>query len=140
VNISTDAALERYATQLGDKSFIVFPEYREAPIKWLDSIPEQRIKDVLSQSDFMLKASPGEYYVYQLGVCALKKDIEDVQIRFSDLKGRGGKEISAMRMTCFNKGGIDYLGNPFTRKVGIEVGKVQALWLGIDLEGVKKGN
>jgi hypothetical protein len=43
-------------------------------------------------------------------------------------------------MTCFNKGGIDFRGNPFSREINIESGQVQALWFGIDLEDIEKGN
>ncbi len=42
-------------------------------------------------------------------------------------------------MTCFNEGGIDYKGTAFTKQVNITAGRVQALWMGIDLRGIKKG-
>ncbi|MCK5464681.1 MAG: hypothetical protein KAI95_16745, partial [Bacteroidales bacterium] len=44
------------------------------------------------------------------------------------------------KMTCFNEGGIDVQGNPFSKNVNISSGRVQAFWIGIDLSGVKEGS
>ena len=43
-------------------------------------------------------------------------------------------------MTCFNKGGINFKGKPFTKEVSVPSGRVQALWMTIDLSGVKEGS
>jgi hypothetical protein len=139
-NLSTTAALEKYANLLKNQSFLVFPEIRENPIKWFDSIPEAKIKDALQPADFVLTALPGEFFVYQLGVWALKTDVENLQIKFTDLKGKNGKTVAAGRMTCFNKGGTDFRGNPFSKEINIPSGRVQALWMAMDLEGIEKGD
>ena len=138
-NISTSAALAKYGPVIKNHEFFLFHELRENPIKWFDSIPERKIKEVLNKKEFSLSAQPGEFYVFQLGLWALETDVEDVKIEFSDLKERNGKIIESSRMTCFNKGGTDIRGNAFTKRVNVPAGRVQALWMGIDLDNIAKG-
>lgn len=138
--LSTNVALKKYGNLLKNQTFLVFPELREQPIKWFDSIPEGKILDALHPKEFVMNARPGEFFVFQLGVWALKQDVKDIQIEFSDLKGNISKVIGAARMTCFNKGGNDFKGKPFSKEINVPVGRVQALWIGIDLEGIKEGN
>jgi hypothetical protein len=138
--LSTDAALVKYAHLLKNQSFLIFPELREEPVKWFDSIPESKIKNAIPANIFAVLAQPGEFYVFQLGVWALKHDVENVQIAFTDMKGENGKSIAAARMTCFNKDGIDIRGNPFSKEINVKAGRIQALWIGIDLEAIGEGN
>ncbi|HEX7411786.1 MAG TPA: glycoside hydrolase domain-containing protein [Bacteroidales bacterium] len=139
-NLPTTVAVEKYAHLLKNKSFFIFPELRNEPIKWFDSIPEGKIKNAFPEKNFTISAQPGEFYVYQLGFWALRKDVGNVQIEFTDLKGKNGKAVPGTRMTCFNKGGIDFRGNPFSKEIKVTGGRIQALWIGIDLEGVGEGN
>ncbi len=139
--LSTSSALEKYADLLKDKTFFIFPELHENSIKWFDSIPEGKIRDLNSEKSFSMVARPGEFCVYQVGVWALRSGLEDIQVEFSDLKDRSSdKMISAGNITCFNKGGIDFRGNRFTKTVNVQTGRIQALWMGIDLTGIEKGN
>lgn len=137
--LSTGSALEKYNDLLKNQTFFLFPELRKKPIKWFDSIPEVKIKDALHPKDFVMSAQPGEFYVFQVGVWALKSELEDVQVEFSDLKGKNGKIVSAARISCFNKGGIDFRGNPLIKEINIQGGRVQSLWMGIDLDGIETG-
>lgn len=120
-------------------SFIVFPQYRENPIKWYDTLTEEQIAGPRHPKAFVMNAQPGEYYIYQLGVKALKQGLSDVQVEFSDLKGENGNTIKASNMTCFNAGGISFKGAPFSKQIDIPAGRTQALWNSIDLSGAKKG-
>jgi len=139
--LSTSSALEKYADLLKDKTFFIFPELHENSIKWFDSIPEGKIRNLNSEKSFSMVARPGEFCVYQVGVWALRSGLEDIQVEFSDLKDRSSdKMISAGNITCFNKGGIDFRGNRFTKTVNVQTGRIQALWMGIDLTGIEKGN
>ncbi|MCL6101421.1 MAG: DUF6067 family protein [Bacteroidetes bacterium] len=139
-NLSTTCAFAKYRHLLRNQSFLVFPELRENPIKWFDSIPEGKIKEAIHPENFVLNARPEEFFVYQLGVWALKQDAGDVQVKFSDLKEKNGKAIADSRMTCFNKGGIDFKGYPFSKAINVAAGHIQALWIGIDLNGIGDGN
>jgi hypothetical protein len=138
-NISTSDALKKYGPQVKNDAFFVFPEVRERPIRWYDSVPEIKIIQSVRPAPFGLAARPGEFFVYQLGVWALTVDIRDVKVEFSDLKGKQGMLIPSSAMTCFNLGGTNFRGNPFRNNLNISGGRVQALWIGIDLDSIKVG-
>lgn len=138
-NLPTTVAIEKYGDLLKDRSFLVYAEVREQPVRWFDSIPEGKIKAALHPTDFVMHAQPGEYFVFQLGVWALREDLSNVQVEFQNMKGKNVEYISAERMTCFNQGGLDIYGDTFSKEINVQGGRVQALWLGVDLEGVEAG-
>lgn len=138
-NISSADAMTKYNRELAGKKFLAFPEFRENPLKWFDSIPENRIREAPGGRQFRLNARPGEYFVFQAGVWAINSDVADIQVEFTDLTAGGQKKIVADKLTCFNKEGIDIKGNPFIKTVTVPAGRVQALWIGIDLEDVIAG-
>jgi hypothetical protein len=137
--ISTGEAREFYADGLGNNLFYVFPETRENPIKWYDSLKIKWLENDIPGEGFVVNAQPGEYIVFQVGVWALRNTLEDLEVRFSDLAGKNGQTIASEQMTCFNKGGIDLRGIPFSKLVRVPRDRIQALWMGIDLEGAKEG-
>ncbi len=141
IYISTTQALDKYGDELKEQSFLIYPELRENPIKWFDSIPEGKIEAALRSSLFKMAAQPGEFYVYQVGVWALCSDLHDVRVEFSDLKKGGypGEMIPAQNMTCFNEGGINFKGKKFTKTIDVKAGRIQSLWMGIDLSDKDKG-
>ncbi len=139
-NISTTLALSKYGHLLKNQSFWAFTEFRENPIRWYDSIPEGIIREVVHPENRILNANPGEIFIYQIGVWALKADVKDIRINFSDLKGKNGQTISSGKMTCYNLGGTDFKGNSFTKTVNVSAGRVQALWIGVDLANVAAGD
>ncbi|NSL89570.1 hypothetical protein ECE50_022200 [Chitinophaga sp. Mgbs1] len=111
--------------------YLVFPEDRQYPIKMTDDLPQRWIQKGPSQS-FAGQADKGEYYSFQLGIYALK-DLKQVKISFGDLKAPDGKTIPASALNCINTDGTTYDAQPFSSKVNIAGGKVQALWCGIDV-------
>jgi hypothetical protein len=147
--ISTKDAGVKYK-QIWKQPFYVFPERREAPLVWYDSLRVSHLSGDYSVSPFVLKAHPGEYFVYQVGVWATNTGLEGVEAVFSDLtdesrndesgKGGSGKVIRSGSMTCFNSGGIDYKGRPFKKTISVAEGRVQALWIGVDLSKVGQGS
>ena len=139
-NLSTTAALQKYKNFLKDKSFLAYPVLRNEPIKWFDSIPEAKIKSAVHRQNFEMNAQPGEFFVYQLGIWALRQDLAGVQVKFSDLKDKNGWSIPSGKMTCINKGGTNFQGSPFSKTISVSGGRIQALWIEIDLDGVKKGS
>lgn len=138
--ISTTKAREKYQAQLQNRSFFAYPETREKSIRWYDSIPEPKLQEIGTKQAFLLKAQPGEIFIYQLGVWALKTDGNNVQVKFSDLKAKNGAVISREKMTCYNLGGTDFRGHPFDKTLNVTGGRVQALWIGIDLGNIPSGN
>ncbi len=120
--------------------FLVYPQLRERPIKWYDTLSPRTIEYLKHPKPFAMSAQPGEYYVYQLGVKAFKQGLSDVRIEFSELKDDNGQKIGASRMTCFNAGGIDFKGKPFSKRCDIPTGRIQAFWISVDLDGIKRGS
>lgn len=137
--ISTQAAAQQYAQKFQGQSLIIFPEVRENPIKWDDSLRLNWLESNYTIKPFVFQSQPGEYFVFQVGAWALNQDVKNVQVRFSDFKNEDGKIIASDKITCFNAGGINYLGKPFTENINIPGGKVQALWMGINLPETAKG-
>jgi len=138
-NISVGDAHTKYSSNLDGKTFLIFPEVRERPLKWFDSIPEGRLHSALENKPFSLNARPGEFYVFQVGAWANDSEIKDLKITFSDFTGSGGKKITADKVTCFNSGGTNIYGRQFGKTISISEGRVQVLWFGIDLDEVPEG-
>jgi hypothetical protein len=136
--VSPEVAKKNHGQSLRE-SFYIFGETRENPLRWNDSLKISWLDKDFTKNAFELQARPGEYFVYQIGVWAVKKDLQNLTLRFSDLKSKDGKTISSKQISCFNAGGTDYLGKPFTKKISVQNGKVQALWIGVDLAGVATG-
>jgi hypothetical protein len=111
--------------------YLVFPEERKHPIRMKDEIPLKWIDDPPG-TEFNGEACRNEYFCFQLGLFAVRKEIKDVKIRFSDLK-KGEKSIPASSLTCFNIEGIDPYGKSFTKRVDVDQNSVQAFWIGVDI-------
>ncbi|HUT26252.1 MAG TPA: glycoside hydrolase domain-containing protein, partial [Sumerlaeia bacterium] len=111
---------------------LVFPEDRRFPIRMRNEIPHRWL-EAGPGGAFKGAAQKNEYYCLQLGVYAARKRLQDLSLRFQDLKGPRGAVLPASAMTCFNLEGTDPYGNRFTREVNVEQGAVQALWIGVDV-------
>ncbi len=116
------------------RPFIVFPESRQNPIRMTDAIPygwaARAAGDLSRWTDTVLR---NEYYVFQAGVYAFREPLRDLSVVFSDLCSPAGMKIPADRLTCFNLGGVDQYGKPFSKKLPVDRGRVQALWIGVDV-------
>jgi hypothetical protein len=97
-------------------------------------------------------AAPNQFFVFHLSVNAEAHALNDLQIKFSDLHPvipsatrhpasdiRQLPPTPSSRLTCFNSGGIDFMGNPFAKKIDVPASQVQELFMGIDLEGTLNG-
>lgn len=125
----TDALLAKHA----GADYLVFPESREFPIRLSRDLPYRWVERgapaiVRGQVD------KGEYYAFQAGLWAARKGIEDVAIRFSGLRRKNGADlIPATAFTCFNLEGVDWKGNDFARACSVPLGRIQALWMGVQI-------
>jgi hypothetical protein len=111
--------------------YLVFPEDRAFPIRMRDEIPLKWI-ETGPLKNFRAEAFRNEYFAFQLGVYASRADLQNIKLSFASLKFRKNV-IPASAFTCFNTGGIDPYGNPFEKRVDVAFGKVQPLWIGIDI-------
>ncbi len=113
--------------------YLVFPEHRRFPIRMTDDLPQRWIQSG-ANAPFRGIASRGEFYVFQVGVFAARAPIGRLDARFTDLRAiSGGIIIPASALRCTTLGGKDWMGRAFTKTVPVPLGKVQALWFGIQV-------
>lgn len=125
--------------QFKGRAYAVFPEVREKPIQWFDSLRTEWLDwDKKGAKEYTFKAQPGEYYTFQLGVWAIDS-LADIRVDFPELKAGKGKKIPVRNMTCFNLEGTDFHGDYFTKRLDVKAGRVQPLWIGVDLENAEPG-
>ena len=135
--IATNSEKKKFLSKHND-GYLLFPEDRKYPIKMQDDIPLKWIKEG-PQKEFRGEAERNEYYTFQLGLYATQSDVDSVQVSFSDLKNKQ-QMIPSSALTCFNTEGINSYGKPFTKRLNVSQGNVQALWMGIDIPAdVKPG-
>ena len=126
--------------KLYNKKFYIFGEDRRHSIRRYDALPIHWLKSPGAYLNrFAGTAQPGEYYVFQLGVYSPSKKIDSISIDFSDLKNNQGKSLSAKSFTCFNLGGVDFQGRNFTQKVSLGKGRIQPMWIGVQIPKDAKG-
>ena len=99
--------------------------FREFPQIWVDRADLQVISDTVARN---------EYYCFQ-AVLYAEHDTKVI----SASAAIGGKKLSDDVFTCFNLGGIDCLGKPFTTDVFVSTGEVLPLWCGLDVEKISGG-
>jgi hypothetical protein len=128
--IATEKEKKELITSHQNEKFLLFPEDRKYPIRMLDNIPQKWILDP-QQELFAGTADRNEFYAFQIGLFAVDS-IEDVNVKFHPLVGKNDM-LPATAMTCFNTGGSDPSGKPFDKTVNVPKGRVQPLWIGVDI-------
>jgi hypothetical protein len=123
----TQAMLARNA----DSAYVLIPEDRRFPIRMTDELPLRWVKSDTGK-EFHGEAQRNEFYVFQIGVWAARTNLAAVDVEF---KG----EI-ARWLNCFNTGGTNWDGRSFRKTVNVPQGRVQALWIGVNVpRDVKPG-
>ncbi|WNL47714.1 DUF6067 family protein [Dyella sp. BiH032] len=111
---------------------LLFPETRAHPVRMFDTLPaawaQRGPGGTLSDT-----AQRGEYLSFQVGLWSPRAQINEVRVAFADLHGPDGATIPATALTCFNLRGTDYTGRPFTARVDLPMGRMQPLWMGLDV-------
>lgn len=122
---------KRLLDQYPGRTYMVFPEDREHPIRMTTAIP-QRWAQAGRRDEFQGEACRGEFYVFQIGVSPISKKLENVTAAFTSLRSEDGKVIPSSVLRCFNVGGTDWLGRPMKKTLNIDYG-VHALWFGVQV-------
>lgn len=135
---ATRQEVEDLLANYSDQNCLLFPEDHQHGIRMFGRLPLRWIEAGPS-TDFEDAAQPGEYFVFQIGVYAARQSIDDLSLVFSDLKGETGRKIPAAEFTCFNLEGTDWLGRPMTKQFAVGLGKVRALWIGVQIPRNAKG-
>lgn len=138
--VASAAALEKLLQEKPAAGYFCFAEDRMHDIRMHDAIPAcwaERPAELRKQLKGV--CAPGEFYTWQIGIFAPYKELNNVTLSFSDLKNDKGQQISASALRCFNTGGINTDGKPFSKSLDIPKGNVQALWIGIDIPASATG-
>lgn len=135
--IATSDEMDRLRREHADTDFLLFPEDRTRPIRMVEDLPAHWIASGPGAS-FEGRAQPNEYYTFQIGLYALRP-LENVEVEFSELRTPDGQVIPPSGLTCFNLGGTDWLGRPFRKPLTVPAGRVQPLWIGVDLPPTAAG-
>ena len=121
----------------------VFGEDRVNSIRRHDALPAHWLDGTDAQLErFSGAARPGEFFVFQLGIYAPGQDLGPVTLRFNDLRTTGPQSlvIPAAGIRCFNLGGTDFMGRPFTQELRVAKGRVQPLWIGVQIPSNASGS
>lgn len=131
--IATEAETRALLAQHPSEAYLVFPEDRRYPIRMTGDLPRRWI-DAGADAPFSGSADRGEFYAFQVGVFAARAAIDRLDVEFGDLRAVGGPGlIPASAFRCVNLGGRDWMGRTFTKVVGVPLGRVQALWFGVQV-------
>jgi len=118
--------------------YLLFTEDRKFPIRMMEHLPLKWIDEGPHYS-FTGNAQPGEYYVFQIGVWAARKPLNNVKLTMADLVSSNGARIPAKELTCINLSGTDWLGRPMTKVFDVSAGAVRAMWVGLQVPKTAKG-
>ena len=130
--VATAHELKNLLAEHARERYLLFPEDRRYPIRMTEELPLRWIRRGPS-SAFAGEALRGEFYAFQLGLFACSQPVNDVRIEFSDLRAGAAGTIPAAALRCFNLRGTNWLGQPIQKTVNVPKGKVQALWLGVQV-------
>ncbi|MBL7224078.1 MAG: hypothetical protein ISS72_09500, partial [Candidatus Brocadiae bacterium] len=129
--IATADETKQLLAKHADSSYLFFPESRRHPICMTDDLPLCWVQRGPATT-FKGTAHRGEFYAFQIGVWAARAALADVRVVFGDLRGEAGT-LPAAAFRCINTGGVDWMGQPFTKRVDVPKGRVQALWCGVQI-------
>jgi hypothetical protein len=129
---ATPSELNDLLAKHASDALLLFPETRANPIRMFDTLPASWAQRGPGGSlkDTALR---GEYLGFQIGAWAPRAAVSNLRVSFGDLHSDDGSIIPASALTCFNLGGVGYDGKPFTARVDVAQGRVQALWMGLDV-------
>jgi Glycoside hydrolase 123, N-terminal domain len=131
--IATAAELKGLLARHASSAYLVFPEDRRFPIRMTDDLPQRWIQ-AGANAPFRGSADRGEYYAFQVGVFAARAPIDRLDVQFGDLRTAAGDTvIPAAAFNCVNLGGRDWTGRRFVKTVSVQSGKVQPLWIGVQV-------
>lgn len=114
---------DSFAAGIGT-DWMLFADDREHSIRKPGGLPKRWLQNLpIHTKAFTGAARPGEFYVFQVAIYGAKAPVGPVEVGFRNIPNA----------RCLSTGGIDFLGCPFSRPVVAAKGKIQALWVGIDI-------
>ncbi|MGY3039006.1 hypothetical protein ACVWWQ_000593 [Rhodanobacter sp. TND4EL1] len=135
--VATPADVQQMLAAHATRRLWLFPETRAHPVRMFDQLPQRWVQRGPG-GELADTALRGAYLGFQVGLWAPRVAVEHVQVAFADLHGPDGAILPAGALTCFNLGGIGYTGQPFTATLDVARGRVQPLWMGLDIPAQAK--
>ncbi|MDR2982390.1 MAG: DUF6067 family protein, partial [Puniceicoccales bacterium] len=120
----------------------VYTEDRLNSVEPEKGLPEKWAKQVKDSSPAVFSGStcPGEYYVFQVGIHAMR-DTGPLSVEFSELRDKTtGRIIPAKALDCLSLGGVGPDGKSFEKTIIVPKGKVQILWIAVDVPSDVRGD
>jgi hypothetical protein len=114
---------------------LLFPEDRLHPIQMYDKLPLRWVRNGPASS-FSGSALRGEFYAFQIGIYDNRHAsaaATRISAQFHDLAGPAGEAIPAAAWMCLNTGGINPMGQSFSKDVKLSPGAVAVLWCGVQI-------
>lgn len=130
----------KFLKEFSEASYLVFPQDRdnsiklqfEMPVSWITRDPGAK---------FVINADRNEYRVFQLGIMACGKGLDDIKVDFGSLKGSGGSIESKLFQCLTLTSNIKsiYIKKP-SGPYPVPKSEIRTLWIGLNLpENVKPG-
>ncbi|WP_129588376.1 glycoside hydrolase domain-containing protein [Solilutibacter silvestris] len=130
--IATPAEIARVLHGAQQAAFLLFGEDRAHPVRMFDQLP-QRWAARGPGKPLHLGADRGEFLSFQLGLWTPNRALNDVRIELASLQGANGARIDTSKLHRFALGGTDYQGQPFSQRHDVAQGRIDPLWLGLDI-------
>ena len=138
--LATEADVERFLVDYPDAVYLTFTEDRLHAVRWTHGVPEHWLKDPGNHlNTFSGKACPGEFFVFQLAVLATRENLQNINVRFGDLASDTEPSLPECAFRSISLGGIGPDGEPFQKHMTAPKGKLQPLWIGVDVPVDAKG-
>ncbi|MBB6502268.1 glycoside hydrolase domain-containing protein [Pedobacter cryoconitis] len=125
--IATAKETENLVLKDKNQPYLIFPEDRLHPVKMENDLPQRWVIKG-SSNTFTDTTSRGENFSFQLGLYAFSKDLQNVHLKFTDLKSAKGDVIPSKLLSCLNTDGVNWDNKILRKQVNISKGKVQSLW------------
>ena len=122
--IATPAETDRFMRG-AQNGWRAVPEHRDYPVRMRRFLPKHWT-DRGPASTFESRVLRDEYFTFQVVVVAGAAPLSDVHVSFEAFPPEWMKTL-----TCFNCGGVDETGRPFTRAIAVKALEVQPLWIGV---------
>jgi hypothetical protein len=123
--VATAAETNQLVAGHPGRAYLLFPEDRKFPIRMSDDLPLRWIHNGPG-AELRGEACRGEFYTFQVGLYAARKAIDGLAVsQQCDLPGAS--------FHAFNFGGTDWLGRPMEKQIAVPLGKVLALWFGVQV-------
>ena len=114
------------------RSVLIFPEDAAHEVRMFNDFIPLRWAERGPSAALALRAQPGEYLSFQLGLLATA-DVTNITVAFES------SSLPAEAFRCTSCGGVSQHGERFSKALSLKAGRVMPLWLGVMLPPTAAG-